>query len=121
MTTDIELEPEIKVLRAKARDAQTDEFITDYDEINDDGDKIEKVTHQKKSGETVTSESNLTALYTAGPATTGTTKLLVLEAEMVAEGYELENPHIPMDTETMEQAKQQIEANGHTPAWEVFE
>jgi len=120
MTTDIELEPEIKVLRAKARDAQSDDFITGHDYVDEDGDKIEKELVAGPAGSTKEIETNLTELYTAGPATTGKVDLLVLEAEIVAERGVMENPHIPIDTETRDAAKAQIKENGHTPAWDIF-
>jgi hypothetical protein len=53
-----------------------------------------------------------------GVSTTGDVDLLRLEAEMAAgDDYEIGNPHIPINTDKLEQAKQQIEQDGHTPAW----
>ena len=54
-----------------------------------------------------------------GVSTTGDIDLLRLEAEMATgDEYDIENPHIPVNTDTLEQAKRQIEQDGYTPAWE---
>lgn len=117
----IELEPEIKVLRAKARDALPDCVITDperYDTVNDDGEKIREIAMAGPQGTTKTIEDNVTVPYKPTVSTTGDVGLLVLEAEMQAEGRELGNPHIPATTEARDKALDRIKSAGLSPAWE---
>lgn len=115
----MELEPEIKVLRAKARDRLPDCVVQDgsrYDKTNDDGDKIKEVPI-RGSGKTF--DTNVSSTFRPTPSTTDDVDLLVLEAEMAAgDEYELGNPHIPRSVEARDQALKQIQANGHKPAWE---
>jgi len=85
----ITFEPEIKKLRAKARQRM------DLPE-EDNHDPLQTFT---------------------GASMTGEVSLLVLEAEMLAEGRELGNPHIPIDVDTLVAAQKQIAENGHSPAW----
>jgi len=55
----------------------------------------------------------------AGISTTGDVSLLRLEAEMAeSDEYTVENPHIPIDQETLQRATEDIESDGHAPAWE---
>lgn len=54
-----------------------------------------------------------------GASTTGDVDLLVLEAEMAQDNsYSVKNPHIPINTEKLAEAKERIEKEGLTPAWE---
>lgn len=54
-----------------------------------------------------------------GVSTTGDVDLLRLEAEMAAgDEHTLRNPHIPINKDVLEQAKEQIEQDGHNPAWD---
>lgn len=118
-STEITHDAEIAKLLAKRRQAlDRDGFIDDHDDTNDDGDKITYETVPAGPDDTKEIEINLTKMYQAAPSTTGDIEMLVLEAELVADGTALDNPHVPADEETLRQARQQIEQNGHTPAWE---
>ncbi|WP_135302658.1 hypothetical protein [Haloarcula amylovorans] len=110
--------PEIRRLAAERRKCLSDAFVTNYDKIVD-GDKIRELTSAGRGGDSRTIESNVSKMYRSGPSTTGDVDMLRLEAEMVAEGRELSNPHIPLDEETLTEAVEKIERDGHTPAWEV--
>jgi len=111
----IELEPEIKVLRAKQRDSLTEDWITKHDKIDDNGDKIEEVPFRGSSN---TFEVNLSGMFGPCASTTGDVDLIVLEAEMAAEGRDMTNPHIPISTEVLQQARDRLSDAGLTPAWE---
>jgi len=89
MSDVVTFEPDIKKLRAIARQR------FDYPD-KDNHDPLETPT---------------------GVSMTGRVDLLVLEAEMIADGRELGNPHIPADTDTLVEAQKRITENGHTPAW----
>lgn len=115
MTEAYELEPDIKVLRAKARDSLTEDWITKHDKMNDAGEKIEEVRYRRSSDNTF--DVNLSHLFGPAPSTTGDVGLLVLEAEMQADGKELDNPHVPINPEVLDRATEEIEAAGHSPAW----
>lgn len=112
-----ELEPEIKVLRAKARDSLPNDIVEDYDKINDDGDKIEVQTWTTRSGGEKETEHNLTAMYRPGPSTTGDVDMLVLEAEMMANGRDLDNPHIPSTVAVKDEALERLADQDLEPAW----
>lgn len=64
-------------------------------------------------------EDNHNPLETrVGVSTTGDVELLRLEADMAAgDEHTTENPHIPINSDVLEQAKRQIEQDGNTPAW----
>jgi hypothetical protein len=112
-------DPEIKVLKAKRRDElPTDEFITEYDGVDDNGHKYREQEVRGPADTSTTIKSDQTAMYQPAPSTTGDVGMLVMEAELLADGVDLENPHIPADEETLEQARQRIETNDLTPAWE---
>lgn len=111
-------EGEIARLRALSRKAQTDEFVTGYDKV-EDGEKIKEVTIAGPAGTSKTVTRNLSNLYHSAPSTTGDVELLVIEAELLADGEGSDNPHIPLDDQTREAAIEQIEERGLTPAWEV--
>jgi len=113
-------EPDIAKLIAQRRKAlDRDGFITDYDGITDDGDKYEEMTVKGGGGSTVTIKVNLTKMYQAAPSTTGDIQLLQTEAELIDDGVELENPHIPASVELLERAKNTLSKEGLTPAWEI--
>lgn len=114
-----ELEPEIKVLRAKARDALDESFIDDFDTTNDEGDKIEEQVVAGPANTEKTIEINLSKMYRPTASTTGDVGLLVLEAEMAAgDEYTIQNAHVPATVEKRDEAIERIEAAGYTPAWE---
>lgn len=89
------------------------------DTENEDGDKIREITVTGPRGTSRTVEVNLTKLFQPGLSTTGDVEMLVREAELVADGVELGNPHIPFNETILERATARIEAEGLTPAWEV--
>ena len=52
-----------------------------------------------------------------GPRRTDNVEMLVIEAEMVAEGHEPDNPAQPLGTETAEAFAERIEDTDLQPAW----
>ena len=113
-------DPEVAKLLAKRRQTLTrDGFIESHDDVNDKGEKVTTKTVAAGGDTTKEIEISLTAMYQAAPSTTSDIEMLVMEAELVADGKTLDNPHVPATVEALEQARKQIEQNGHTPAWEV--
>lgn len=108
----------IKTLEELARSGLSDAHVTDYDKINDDGDKIREKKVQGPQGTNQTFESNVTHIFQDTVSKTGDVELLRLEAELVDEGSDLANPHIPVSSDVLESALEQIESKGLTPAWE---
>lgn len=106
-------------LLEERRAVLNDDFITDFDKKNEDGDKIKEITVKRSSGETRTYEANLSKLGQAAPSTTSNIDILCIEAELAAEGRIGTNPHLPSSAEVYEQAIERIEAEGLTPAWEA--
>lgn len=53
----------------------------------------------------------------AGRRTTGDIDILVIEAELVAEGKDVENPAIPADTDVAREAAERIVERGMEPQW----
>ena len=111
----------IDSLKARQEQQVTDAFVTKYDYIDENGDKIkdESFTHPE-FGE-VEEKVNMSSLLEAGLSTTTKIDHLVIEAKLMEEGRIGHNPHIPATMEVLEQAKDRIEARGLTPAWTVFE
>lgn len=116
----LELEPDIKVLRAKAENSLPDCVVDDesqYDKTNDDGEKTREVPIRGPGGKTF--ETNVTTALRPGASMTGDVDLLALEAEMQAsDEYTIENAHVPITTDVRDRALERIEAAGHSPAWE---
>jgi len=112
-------EAEVNRLLALARRRCSDEWIDSYDETNEDGDKVAIVPDEGPAGTTIEREVNLSAMYGTAPSRTADVEILRIEAELVADGREPDNPHIPTSGEVLETARGQIEADGNTPAWEV--
>ena len=113
-------DPEIAELLAKRRRAlNRDGFIDDHDGINDDGDKYQEMTVKAGGDSTTTIQVNLTKMYQAAPSTTGDMEILRIEAELVADGKDLENPHVPADADLLERATNVLSNEGLTPAWEI--
>ena len=54
---------------------------------------------------------------TPGPRRTDNVEMLVIEAEMVAEGHEPDNPAQPLGTATAEAFAERIEDTDLQPAW----
>lgn len=92
-----------------------------YDKVDGRGHNIREQTVAGPGDTTQTTEHDLTAMYQAGPSTTGQVWILRTEAEMLAEGRDLGNPHIPASEGVLEEAVEKIEADGHEPAWEVVD
>lgn len=120
--TDIDatrLEPTIAKLRAQRRkELPTDEFVTEYDGIDERGHKYREHEIRGPGGTSQTIQSDVTAMYQAAPSTTGDVDLLVIEADLLADGVDLENPHVPATTDVLEQARSRIEQQDLEPAWE---
>lgn len=110
---------EIKRLHALARQRCTDEWIEGHDEVNEDGDKIAVVPDEGPAGTKVDREVNLSKMFQSAPSRTSRVDILTIEAELVADGHDPDNPHIPSSVDVLEEACDQISAAGHTPAWEV--
>jgi len=110
-------------LKQWQRDRHSDGFITDYDYINDDGDKVKDRSYNHPEYGQVTDITNLTKLFQTTLSTTTDVSILVAEAELLDEGRidEDSNPHIPASEDVLEQAKSRIESRGLTPAWTIFE
>jgi hypothetical protein len=109
---------EISRLIALRRKQQGDEFIDKHDKINDDGDKVQELVIRGPANTEKTIDCNLSKLFGPAPSTTSNLEILRLEAEMVADGHEPENPHIPVNSDTLNHATAQIESAALTPAWE---
>lgn len=118
----VQHDPEVAELLAKRRKAlDRHGHITEFDGLDENGHKYREETVPAGTDSTKTIQVNLTKMYQASPSTTGDIEILELEAEMVAEGREMDNPHVPSSTKLMEQARSKIEQNGHAPAWEIFD
>lgn len=79
----------------------------DYDYVNDDGDKIQRTTVTKETGETEIGEINISALYERpGRRTTGNVDILVHEAMCDAE--DVDNPAVPTTVDVARQARRRI-------------
>lgn len=112
-------DPETNRLVAKRRRAiATHKLTADYPGTtrNDAGDTVREVTTDDPTADTA--EINLTQMFGPAVSRTGDVDLLYLEAELAADGRIGSNPHTPIDAATREQARDRIEANDLTPAWE---
>jgi len=89
--------------------------------VDERGHKIREQTVAGPGDTTQTTEHDLTAMYQTGPSTTGQVWILRTEAELVADGVDLDNPHIPATEDILEDAVKKIRADGHEPAWEVVD
>ncbi|AGM11103.1 hypothetical protein M196_gp08 [Halorubrum tailed virus 4] len=90
-------------------------------ERNDDGDLIFEKTVPTPGGGTTTVDVNVTTMYQPGPRRTSSVEMLRVEAELVDEGKELDNPAKPSNGDVAKQAIEQIEGEGLTPAWRVVD
>jgi len=84
------------------------------DELSDDpsgDDEIDASPAQRRESlsEVITMEP--------GRRKTGNVELLEIEAELVADGHEPDNPAIPVDTDTGEAFRERIEDTDLVPAW----
>jgi len=87
-------------------------------ERNEDGDLVNERDLTTREGHTVTRKVNLTALFTPGSRTSGNVDLLVIEAELAADGAELDNPARPATADVAEAVIRRLD-EGVRPAWEV--
>ena len=94
---------------------------TDEAERNEDGDLIFEKTVPTAGGGTTTVDVNMTTLYQPGPRRTSSVEMLRIEAELVDEGKQLDNPAKPSNAEVAKQAIELMEDRGLTPAWRVFD
>jgi hypothetical protein len=119
----IDRDPAIKVLVAKRRDTLEEDFIDEsrYDRIDDRGHKIRELPTASPAGTDVTIDSDVTVTHRPTPSTTSDVEMLRLEAEMLADGYDLDNPHLPDTEDTLEEAVAAIKSDGNTPTWEVLD
>jgi hypothetical protein len=111
---------EIGKLLALARKRQGDEFVETFDKINEDDNKIRERVIRGPADTKQTVEVDVSALYTPGVSTTASVDILRTEAALYADGELGPNPHIPASESVMAEAREAIEADGLTPAWEVF-
>ncbi|MDS0258589.1 hypothetical protein NDI56_04080 [Haloarcula sp. S1CR25-12] len=91
----------------------------DMDWLGDD--RYTKVDERGHKIREQTADHDLTAMYKPGVSTTGQLWILRTEAELLADGVDLDNPHIPASEDILEEAVDKIEADGHEPAWEVVD
>ena len=85
---------------------------------NADGDLVFEREIKHREGHTQTRRTNLTALFTADKRTSGDVSILVIEAELVADGVELDNPARPATADVAEDVVARLD-DGVRPAWEV--
>lgn len=102
---------------------QSDDYITNYDKINQDGRKMGIRKKQHKDPEVYTAvkvEFDLTTLLAPGASTSSNVELLFLEAKIADENEDYDgNPHVPTRDSVYDEAVEKIEAAGLVPAWEV--
>ena len=84
---------------------------------NQSGEISKAMALQRQRFDSKETESGEPLAHPVGISTTESVFILKIEAELLDEGKELHNPHIPLNQETLENAKQEIEANGLEPAW----
>lgn len=83
---------------------------------NEDGDLIYKREFTGPEGGNRKQEVNCTAIYSPGRRKSGDIEMLVLEAEMAADGVELGNPAFPTNGEIAEQVHDRLDGEIE-PAW----
>lgn len=111
------------LLAARRRNLDRDRWITSHTYTDADGDKIHRIEYEDKDQGTQVIDVNLSRLLSAAPSRTTDVDLLLTEAKLIAEGKELDNPHIPATDQILDEAIAQIgRANDDlTPAWEVVD
>lgn len=90
-------------------------------ERNDDGELIYEKTVPTPGGGSTTTEVNVTTMYQPGGRRSGNVTLLRIEAELAADGVELDNPAKPASGDVAKQAIEAIEGKDLTPAWRLFD
>lgn len=111
--------PETRRLLAQRRKALPDDLDVKHDKVTQSGDKIREVGFRGPNNTTRTVDVNVSQLYATAPSTTGNMDILRIEAELVDDGKDLDNPHVPVNEDVQARAKDMIESEGLTPAWEV--
>lgn len=113
---------EIKRLRAERRKAIVNHRV-EWDGPNtkrdDNGDLIQEKSLQSQRGHTETVERNLSQLLRPAVSTTSDVEILVIEAELAADGRTPSNPHVPSSKDVLQRAETNLESRGLTPAWEI--
>lgn len=83
---------------------------------NDDGDLIYTKTVTGPAGSQREIEVNCTTMYAPGRRKSGNVELLVIEAELAADGVELGNPAFPIREEIADQVHARLDEDVD-PAW----
>lgn len=83
---------------------------------NEDGDLIYTQETKGPSGGNRKQEVNCTAIYSPGRRKTSDVEMLVMEAEMAADGKDLGNPAFPTSGEIAEQVHDRLD-DEIEPAW----
>jgi hypothetical protein len=117
--TTIDRSAETKRLLAQRRKVLPDHPDIDADKTTDDGDLIHEVLVRGPGNTAKTIDANMSRLYRATPSTTSDIDLLVIEAELVADGADLDNPHVPVTDDLRETALARLDDEGLSPAWRV--
>ena len=117
VTHDAEIQRLLALRRKQLPDTVVDPSDYPNAELKD-GDVI-RTRKVRVAGAVREVEQNLSHAYGPAPSTTGGVDILVIEARLVADGRDVRNPHVPADTDTLARAKDRIESEGLTPAWEA--
>lgn len=97
-----------------------DGFVEDYGWIDEDtGRKMKEVVIDEDQGKSY--ELDSTALFGAAPSRSSNIDHIRIEAELIAEGKDLKNPHIPSNDDVLETALERLAEEGLTPAWEAID
>lgn len=131
--TDDEIRPEketeitkrrVGKLIGEQRRQLSDDCITDFSEINDDGHKVKTLTKRDAEGKEHEVEIDLTTLLHPTPSITTNVEILLTEARIIDEADEdeavIKNPHVPAHDGVLESAEDRLEEEGLTPAWKVI-
>lgn len=121
MTDALNHSAETKRLLAQRRKALPDDLDVDHDKVLESGEKLREIGFRGPNNTTRTIDVNVSKLYQAGPSTTGDIEMLRIEAELVADGKDLDNPHVPVNDDVRARAVDAIESEGLTPAWRVVQ
>lgn len=81
-------------------------------ERNAEGDVV--VTKEGRLG---THEVNISKLFRPGKRKTSNVQMLLIEARMLDQGRDVENPAFPMGDNTAEKALELMDSEGIEPAW----